>query len=46
MTYHQAFDRLGNPIYRRSRRYLGRRIAQGVGFTACIILLALLYGMR
>lgn len=33
MTYHQAFDRLGNPVYRRSRQPIGHTVLQTIGWT-------------
>lgn len=46
MTYHQTFDRLGNPIARRSETPLGHKIIQRVGLVACVVLLVMLYGVR
>jgi hypothetical protein len=46
MTYHQSFDRLGNPVARRSRQPIGHRIIQVVSVICSLILLAMLYGVR
>lgn len=46
MTYHQAFDRLGNPVHRRGEQPLGHKIIQRAGFVACVVGLVLLYGVR
>lgn len=46
MTYRQAFDRLGNPVYRRSETPIGHKIVQRVGLVASVVLLAMLYGVR
>lgn len=46
MTYHQAFDRLGRPIARRSEVPLGHKIIQRVGLVVCIVLLGMLYGVH
>lgn len=45
MTYHQAFDRLGNPVARRSTQPIGHKIIQRVGFVLCIVGLFMLYGV-
>ncbi len=46
MTYHQSFDRLGNPITRRSRQPLGHTIVQVASVIISLVLLAMLYGAR
>lgn len=46
MTYRQAFDHIGNPVYRRAKSPLGHRIVQAAGAVACVVLLAMLYGVR
>lgn len=46
MTYRQAFDRLGNPVYRRADTPIGHKIIQRVGLVACVVCIALLYGVR
>ena len=46
MSYHQAFDRLGNPIARPARTPLGHRIVQIAGLVVSIVLLCMLYGGR
>jgi hypothetical protein len=46
MTYHQGFDRLGNPIARPARTPIGHRIVQVVGLVCSVVLLAMLYGVR
>lgn len=46
MTYHQTFDRLGNPIARRRKTPLGHKIIQRVGLVACVVCIVLLYGVR
>ena len=43
MTYRQAFDRLGNPVYRRARAPIGHRIVQWASLICTLILLAMLY---
>lgn len=46
MSYQEAFDHLGNPVVRRRRKPLGHTIIQTLGAVACVVLLALLYGVR
>lgn len=46
MTYRQAFDRLGNPVYRRADTPLGHKILQRLGAVACLVGIVLLYGVR
>lgn len=46
MTYRQAFDRLGNPVHRRSETPLGHKIIQRAGAVVCIVCIVLLYGVR
>lgn len=46
MTYHQSFDRLGNPVARRSRQPIGHTIVQTVCVIVTLVLLAMLYGAR
>ena len=46
MTYHQSFDRLGNPVVRRARQPIGHRIVQTLCVICSLVLLSLLYGAR
>ena len=46
MTYRQAFDRLGNPVYRRSETPIGHKIIQRVGLVVSLVCIALMYGVR
>jgi len=46
MTYRQLFDHLGNPVVRRAETPLGHKIIQRVGLVACVVLLAMLYGVQ
>lgn len=46
MTYHQAFDHLGNPIARRSRQPVGHTILQTLGAIACVVGLGMLVWVR
>ena len=40
MTYHQSFDRLGNPVARRTKQPIGHTIIQVIG---AVVIVALLY---
>lgn len=42
MTYHQAFDRLGRPVARRSRQPIGHTILQTLGAIGCVVFLGML----
>lgn len=46
MTYHRAFDRLGNLCYRRSRKPLGHAVLQTLGAVACVVALGMLVWVR
>lgn len=46
MTYRQAVDHLGNPVYRRAKSPLAHKIIQRVGLVACVVCIVLLYGVR
>lgn len=46
MTYHQAFDRLGRPVARRSRQPIGHTILQTLGAIACVVGLGMLAWVR
>jgi hypothetical protein len=42
MTYHQVFDRLGNPVVRRTKQPIGHTIIQLAGAAVSVVLLCLL----
>lgn len=49
MSYHERFDRLGNPVASpcsKSRQPLGHRIIQRASLVCIVVLLAMLYGVR
>lgn len=46
MTYHKAFDRLGNQVYHRGNQPTGHKIIQRLGLVACVVGVVLLYGVR
>ena len=42
MTYRQTFNRLGNPVARRSETPLGHKIIQRLGVLVSVVLLGIL----
>ena len=46
MTYRQAFDRLGNPVYRTSRQPIGHTVLQTIGWTVFAGCLAVFVWVR
>lgn len=46
MSYHDNFDRLGNPVYRRPRNIRVHRVIQVAGALASLVLLVMLYVPR
>jgi hypothetical protein len=46
MTYHQAFDRLGRPVARRSRQPIGHTVLQTIGWAVFAVCLAVFVWVR